>query len=108
MSFPKINPTTTQAWQKLDAHFEAIHDAHIQELFASEKGRRKAMTIVWEDLMLDYSKMLNSSGLRPKRNIITAVHSPSRRKRDKRNERKMPSLEAERCPRLRLMLCVQV
>ncbi len=56
MSFPKINPTTTKAWQKLDAHFEAIHDAHIQELFTSEKGRRKAMTIVWEDLILDYSK----------------------------------------------------
>ena len=56
MSFPKINPTTTKAWQKLDAHFEAIHDVHIQELFASEKGRRKAMSFVWEDLSLDYSK----------------------------------------------------
>ncbi|EDM43132.1 glucose-6-phosphate isomerase [unidentified eubacterium SCB49] len=56
MPIPKINPTTTNAWQKLEAHFEAIYDVHIQELFASEKGRRKSMSFVWEDVSLDYSK----------------------------------------------------
>ena len=56
MPIPKINPTTTKAWQQLDAHFEIISEAHIQELFASEKGRRKAMSFVWEDFTLDYSK----------------------------------------------------
>jgi glucose-6-phosphate isomerase len=56
MAFPKINPTTTKVWQQLDAHFETINDAHIQELFTSKKGRRKAMSFIWEDISLDYSK----------------------------------------------------
>ena len=56
MPIPKINPTTTKAWQQLEAHFETIHDAHMQELFTSEKGRRKSMSFVWEEISLDYSK----------------------------------------------------
>jgi len=56
MSFPKINPTKTQAWQQLEAHFETIHSVHIQELFTSEKDRSEHMSLNWEDITLNYSK----------------------------------------------------
>jgi glucose-6-phosphate isomerase len=44
------------AWAELDAHYEAIHDAHLRELFASDPERGERMTAAGAGLYLDYSK----------------------------------------------------
>jgi glucose-6-phosphate isomerase len=56
MSFAKINPTQTQAWQKLQAHFEELKHTHMNALFADDAHRAKDMSIRWQDFFVDYSK----------------------------------------------------
>ncbi len=56
MALPSINPTTTEAWHKLQSHFETVKHTHIQEFFAADENRVKDMSIVWEDFYVDYSK----------------------------------------------------
>ncbi|MEP0264819.1 glucose-6-phosphate isomerase [Dokdonia sp.] len=50
-----INPTQTQAWKKLQLHFEAIKDTHLKTLFEDE-NRATTFTIQWQDFLVDYSK----------------------------------------------------
>ena len=56
MSLPSINPTTTDAWKKLKAHFDLMKDQKMQDMFASDLGRADEMRIEWEDFYFDYSK----------------------------------------------------
>jgi len=56
MALKGINPTTTQAWKKLQAHFKSIEHKHLKELFAEESNRANNMTIQWDDFYVDYSK----------------------------------------------------
>ncbi|WP_323787198.1 glucose-6-phosphate isomerase [Psychroserpens sp.] len=56
MALKTINPTTTKAWSKLQAHFNTIQDSHLTELFANNRNRANEMTIKWEDFYVDYSK----------------------------------------------------
>lgn len=56
MSLPKINPTTTNAWKKLEEHFKNIEDVHMKNLFANNHNRAEKFTIQWEDFYIDYSK----------------------------------------------------
>jgi glucose-6-phosphate isomerase len=56
MSLPKINPTTTNAWKKLEEHFKNIEDVHMKNLFADNHNRAEKFTIQWEDFYIDYSK----------------------------------------------------
>ena len=56
MALKTINPTTTNAWSKLQAHFKTIEDSHLKELFAKHNNRANEMTIQWEDFYVDYSK----------------------------------------------------
>lgn len=56
MALQTINPTTTNAWRKLQAHFETIKHTHIKELFAQQANRADDMTILWDDFYVDYSK----------------------------------------------------
>jgi len=44
------------AWAALDAHYEAIRDTHLRELFASDPERGERMTAAGAGLYLDYSK----------------------------------------------------
>jgi glucose-6-phosphate isomerase len=44
------------AWTALDAHYEAIRDTHLRELFASDPGRGERLTATGAGLYLDYSK----------------------------------------------------
>ncbi len=50
-----INPTTTNAWQSLKAHYESIKDTHLKTLFKNQ-DRASKFTITWEDFLVDYSK----------------------------------------------------
>ncbi len=55
MTLSKINPTSTQAWQKL-------HQLHqqkalsIKELFKEDKQRFDRYSISWQDILVDFSK----------------------------------------------------
>jgi glucose-6-phosphate isomerase len=44
------------AWAALDAHYEAIRDAHLRELFAADPERGERMSAQGAGLYLDYSK----------------------------------------------------
>lgn len=61
MALPKIDPTTTQSWKKLQAHFQAIKDVHMRDLFSLDPERANTFSISWEDFLLDYSKNRISS-----------------------------------------------
>jgi len=52
----KINPTQTQAWSKLISHFDQIKDLHLKELFAQEDNRADKFSILFDDILVDYSK----------------------------------------------------
>ncbi|MDA0149906.1 glucose-6-phosphate isomerase [Vibrio sp. LaRot3] len=54
-----INPTQTQAWKALTAHFESAQDMDMTELFAQDAARfDKFSTRFGDDLLIDYSKNL--------------------------------------------------
>jgi glucose-6-phosphate isomerase len=60
MALQAINPTHTAAWQKLQAHFEQMKTAQMQDLFASDAHRTEKFHIEWKDFLLDYSKNIVS------------------------------------------------
>ena len=56
MALKSINPTTTESWKQLKAHFETIKSTHLSELFNSNPNRAQELTITWEDFYVDFSK----------------------------------------------------
>jgi len=56
MALPTINPTTTEAWKKLQKHYQETKDVHLRELFSKEEDRGKKFSILWNDFLVDYSK----------------------------------------------------
>ena len=56
MSLPKINPTSTSAWEKLQEHFQTVKEVHMKDLFAQDSERADKMTLKWEDFYVDFSK----------------------------------------------------
>ncbi|MCJ2378823.1 glucose-6-phosphate isomerase [Vibrio sp. ZSDZ34] len=54
-----INPTQTQAWKALTAHFESAQDMDMKALFAQDADRfGKFSTKFGSDILIDYSKNL--------------------------------------------------
>lgn len=54
-----INPTQTQAWKALTAHFESAQDMDLQALFAQDSERfAKYSARFGQDILVDYSKNL--------------------------------------------------
>ncbi|WP_029038158.1 glucose-6-phosphate isomerase [Salinimicrobium xinjiangense] len=53
-----VDPTKTDAWRKLEAHFEKVSNINLKEEFNNNPGRAEAFTIKWEDFYVDYSKNL--------------------------------------------------
>lgn len=51
-----IDPTTTPAWQKLRSHFETMQHQHLRDLFAGDPKRFEKFHLVFDDILLDYSK----------------------------------------------------
>ena len=47
MPFPKINPSTTQAWNQLRAHYERTHNREIKDLFATDPS---TLVVISSDL----------------------------------------------------------
>lgn len=56
MSFPKINPTKTSAWQQLQDHFDIVKGIKMQSLFSENPLRENEFSIVLDNFKLDYSK----------------------------------------------------
>lgn len=54
--FPKINPTTTAAWQLLLDHYNEMKQVHLKELFKEDAHRFTKYSAAITDIILDYSK----------------------------------------------------
>ncbi|GAB4421676.1 MAG: glucose-6-phosphate isomerase [Bacteroidia bacterium] len=53
---PRINPTTTTAWARLQVHHREVADLHMRDLFAADPDRFGRFSVRLEDILLDYSK----------------------------------------------------
>jgi glucose-6-phosphate isomerase len=53
---PKINPTTTNAWKKLQQHHEVKKAFHLRELFQNDPERFNKFSLKTGDILFDYSK----------------------------------------------------
>ncbi|MFQ1731851.1 glucose-6-phosphate isomerase [Aeromonas veronii] len=54
-----INPTQTQAWQALEAHFAANKETRLKDLFAQDPKRFDKFSLTFGgDILIDYSKNL--------------------------------------------------
>lgn len=53
---PKINFTETPSYKYLNAHLEEIATVHLRELFASDPDRYSKFSVMFGDILLDYSK----------------------------------------------------
>ena len=53
---PTINFTETQAYKYLADHFVDINSKNLKELFAADPERFQKFTILFDDILLDYSK----------------------------------------------------
>jgi glucose-6-phosphate isomerase len=51
-----VNPTQTQAWQKLRQHFESTRNVQMADLFAQNPGRYGQFALCFEDMLADISK----------------------------------------------------
>lgn len=56
MALKNVNPTKTEAWSKLEAHFAEIKDVHLRELFAENTNRKSDFNIKFNDFDIDFSK----------------------------------------------------
>jgi glucose-6-phosphate isomerase len=56
MALKNINPTTTQAWQKLAAHYQNFEGFSLKKAFEEDSLRKERFSITHDDLTVDYSK----------------------------------------------------
>lgn len=56
MSLTNTNPTRTEAWKALEAHYERIKSTPVKALFESDPHRAEKFAIQWQDFYVDYSK----------------------------------------------------
>ncbi|UZO82124.1 glucose-6-phosphate isomerase [Aquimarina sp. ERC-38] len=56
MTLPSINPTTTEAWKKLNKHFAVIQNEPLAKLFEANPSRFSDLSVQWNDFLVDYSK----------------------------------------------------
>jgi len=56
----KINPTQTDAWEKLAAHYQEMKNVHMKELFKADPGRFDQFSRTFGAMLIDYSKNIIS------------------------------------------------
>ncbi|MEO5907871.1 MAG: glucose-6-phosphate isomerase [Ginsengibacter sp.] len=54
--FPKVNPTKTVAWKKLQDHFKEMKQISIKDLFVEDAERFKKYSFAVTDIICDFSK----------------------------------------------------
>lgn len=52
----KINPTSTEAWKKLEEHYSNMKNRHMRDFFSEDPRRFHAFSQRFEDMVVDYSK----------------------------------------------------
>ena len=52
----RINPTKTQAWTKLQAHYHQVSEVNMLQLFHEQPDRFEHFHLWFEDMLIDYSK----------------------------------------------------
>ena len=57
----KINPTETAAWKSLTDHHKIMKDRHMKDMFADDPERFRKFSLIFEDIMVDYSKNIIDS-----------------------------------------------
>ncbi len=57
---PTINPIESQAWPRLTAHFLEMQAVHMRHLFESDPKRFESLHLMFEDMLVDYSKNIIS------------------------------------------------
>jgi glucose-6-phosphate isomerase len=55
-----INPTKTNAWKKLVAHYRTMKHRHMRDMFLKDDGRFSKFSLSIEDITVDYSKNILS------------------------------------------------
>lgn len=61
---PKINPTTTLAWQKLSKYYFRFKGTHLREIFKNDSERFKKYSLKFEDILVDFSKNIIDDEIR--------------------------------------------
>ena len=61
---PKINPMTTQAWNRLEEYHFEFEGKHIKELFANDANRFDKYSLNFEDILVDFSKNIVDDEIR--------------------------------------------
>ena len=56
MALNTINPTETNAWKKLETHYNEMQKASMPELFQIDSERTVKFNLKWNDFLIDYSK----------------------------------------------------
>lgn len=56
--FPNISPTQTNAWKKLQEHQQQMKGIQMKNLFGADPGRFDHYSLVFGDILFDYSKNL--------------------------------------------------
>ena len=51
-----INPTQTEAWNKLQEHYNSFKNNHLRDLFKNQPNRFDEFQIRFNDILFDYSK----------------------------------------------------
>jgi glucose-6-phosphate isomerase len=55
MALKNINPSKTNAWAKLEAHYSDVKELHLRDLFAINSNRKSEFSIKFNDFNIDYS-----------------------------------------------------
>jgi glucose-6-phosphate isomerase len=67
---PSVKPTETHAWTQLTVHFMEMQATHMRELFAEDPARFEKFSVMFEDVLIDYSKnIINADTIR----LLTAL-----------------------------------
>jgi len=53
---PRINFTETEAYKYLADHYISINEKNLKQLFAEDEGRFEKFSLIFEDILVDYSK----------------------------------------------------
>ena len=61
---PRINPTTTTAWKKLEEYFATFIGTHMKDLFACDEERFQKYSLKFEDVLVDFSKNIVDDNVR--------------------------------------------
>ena len=56
MALKNINPTSTEAWGKLENHIWETKESKMKDLFANDADRFNKFSVTFNDILVDYSK----------------------------------------------------